>query len=284
MTTLRKTLFTATFGAVLLLATPVMALAKDFGTLHFATEAAFPPFNQSTPSGKIIGFEPDMVAELAKRIGFKYEISAQKWSGMIPGLLDEKYDAVIDGVSITPAREQAIAFSHPYTQSISGFVTLKKGPLAVLPGDDKVIVASDEAATASAIETLRASFKGKTIAVQVATIQADFLNKYFADVATIRTYQAGPETFADLMNQRVDAVMASRTNFAAYVKKHPDRLTSSGYGFTGGLLGKGTAIGLRKDQTELKAALDKALVEMINDGTLKALSLKWFGLDVTPKA
>lgn len=283
MSTLRKGVFT-TLVSTLLLATPVMALAKDFGTLRFATEAAFPPFNQSTPSGKIVGFEPDMVAELAKRVGFKYEISAQKWSGMIPGLIDEKYDAIIDGVSITPAREEAIAFSHPYTVSISGFVTLKKGTLAALPGADRVIAASDDVATNKAIEEMKLSFKGKTIGVQVATIQADFLKKYFGDVATIRTYQAGPETYADLMNQRVDVVMASRTNFAAYIKKHPDTLTSTGYAFTGGVLGKGTAIGLRKDETELKAALDKAMVEMINDGTLKALSLKWFGLDVTPKS
>lgn len=70
---------------------------------------------------------------------------------------------------------------------------------------------------AEALEALKAKFKGKTIAIQVATIQADFLGKYLADVATIRTYQSGPETFADLLNDRGDVVMALRTNFNAYV-------------------------------------------------------------------
>ena len=280
---MRNGLFAATL-ALGLLALPAVSQAKDFGTLKFATEGSYPPFNQTTPSGKIVGYEPDIVAELAKRVGFKYEISAQKWSGMIPGLIDGKYDAVIDAVTVTPKRAEAIDFTQQYTISISSFVTAKNSPLATLPGSGTVVKADDAAGMQQAIDALKTTFKGKTIAVQVATIQADFLQKYLGDVATIRTYQAGPETFADLMNGRVDAVMASRTNLNAFVKKHADAISSSGYGFSGGVLGAGSAIGLRKGNAELKAALDEALVAMIKDGTLSKLSVKWFGEDVAPKA
>ncbi|XXN66218.1 transporter substrate-binding domain-containing protein (plasmid) [Enterobacter ludwigii] len=279
---MRKGLFTASVG-MLLLASSALVQAKDFGTLKFATEAAYPPFNQSTPNGKIVGYEPDMVAEIAKRAGFKYEIVAQKWSGMIPGLVDGKYDAVIDAVTVTPKREEVVDFSRQYTVSISGFVTLKGSAVDTLPGNGEVVLADDEAAMTKSIDALKAKFKGKTIAVQVATIQADFLNKYLADVATIRTYQAGPETFADLLNGRVDAVMASRTNLNAYVKKHADTVNSTGYGFSGGVLGQGSAIAIQKNNPELKAALDNALNSMIKDGTLKQLSEKWFGENVAPK-
>lgn len=277
-----KGLFTASVG-MLLLASSALVQAKDFGTLKFATEAAYPPFNQSTPNGKIVGYEPDMVAEIAKRAGFKYEIVAQKWSGMIPGLVDGKYDAVIDAVTVTPKREEVVDFSRQYTVSVSGFVTLKGSAVDTLPGNGEVVLADDEAAMTKSIDALKAKFKGKTIAVQVATIQADFLNKYLADVATIRTYQAGPETFADLLNGRVDAVMASRTNLNAYVKKHADTVNSTGYGFSGGVLGQGSAIAIQKNNPELKAALDSALNSMIKDGTLKQLSEKWFGENVAPK-
>ncbi|WP_311790369.1 MULTISPECIES: transporter substrate-binding domain-containing protein [Pantoea] len=280
---MRKGLFTATL-ALGLLAAPALSQAKDFGTLKFATEGSYPPFNQTTPNGKIVGYEPDIVAELAKRVGFKYEISAQKWSGLIPGLIDGKYDAVIDAVTVTPKRAEAIDFTQQYTVSISSFVTSKSSPLATLPGSGIVVKADDAAGMQKAIDELKTTFKGKTIAVQVATIQADFLQKYLGDVATIRTYQAGPETFADLMNGRVDAVMASRTNLNAFVKKHTDAISSSGYGFSGGLLGAGSAIGLRKGNAELKGALDEALSAMIKDGTLSKLSVKWFGEDVAPKA
>lgn len=279
---MRKGLFTASVG-MLLLASSTLVQAKDFGTLKFATEAAYPPFNQSTPNGKIVGYEPDMVAEIAKRAGFKYEIVAQKWSGMIPGLVDGKYDAVIDAVTVTPKREEVVDFSRQYTVSVSGFVTLKGSAVDTLPGNGEVVLADDEAAMTKSIDALKAKFKGKTIAVQVATIQADFLNKYLADVATIRTYQAGPETFADLLNGRVDAVMASRTNLNAYVKKHADTVNSTGYGFSGGVLGQGSAIAIQKNNPELKAALDSALNSMIKDGTLKQLSEKWFGENVAPK-
>ena len=280
---MRKGLFAATL-ALGLLAAPALSQAKDFGTLKFATEGSYPPFNQTTPNGKIVGYEPDIVAELAKRVGFKYEISAQKWSGLIPGLIDGKYDAVIDAVTVTPKRAEAIDFTQQYTVSISSFVTSKSSPLATLPGSGVVVKADDAAGMQKAIDELKTTFKGKTIAVQVATIQADFLQKYLGDVATIRTYQAGPETFADLMNGRVDAVMASRTNLNAFVKKHTDAISSSGYGFSGGLLGAGSAIGLRKGNAELKGALDEALSAMIKDGTLSKLSVKWFGEDVAPKA
>ncbi len=279
---MRKGLFTASVG-MLLLASSALVQAKDFGTLKFATEAAYPPFNQSTPNGKIVGYEPDMVAEIAKRAGFKYEIVAQKWSGMIPGLVDGKYDAVIDAVTVTPKREEVVDFSRQYTVSVSGFVTLKGSAVDTLPGNGEVVLADDEAAMTKSIDALKAKFKGKTIAVQVATIQADFLNKYLADVATIRTYQAGPETFADLLNGRVDAVMASRTNLNAYVKKHANTVNSTGYGFSGGVLGQGSAIAIQKNNPELKAALDSALNSMIKDGTLKQLSEKWFGENVAPK-
>ncbi|UBN52468.1 transporter substrate-binding domain-containing protein [Pantoea agglomerans] len=280
---MRKGLFAATL-ALGLAAVPALSLAKDFGTLKFATEGSYPPFNQTTPNGKIVGYEPDIVAELAKRVGFKYEISAQKWSGMIPGLIDGKYDAVIDAVTVTPKRAEAIDFTQQYTVSVSSFVTAKNSPLETLPGSGSVVTADDAAGMQKAIDELKTTFKGKTIAVQVATIQADFLQKYLADVATIRTYQAGPETYADLLNGRVDAVMASRTNLNAFVKKHASAISSSGYGFSGGVLGAGSAIGLRKGNAELKAALDEALAAMIKDGTLSKLSVKWFGEDVAPKA
>lgn len=282
MTKNRAVYVKSILSAVILLALP--ALTQAAAPLRIATEGAFPPFNQTTPSGKIVGFEPDMIQEIAKRAGFSYEIIAQKWSGIIPGLMDGKYDAVVDSITITPAREKAIAFSRPYTNSVSGFVTLKSGPIAVLPGADAMIPASDEAGMNRSLAEMKKAFTGKTIAVQVATIQADFLQKYLSDVATIRTYQAGPETYADLSNGRVDAVMASVTNMSAFVKKHQDSATITGYRYSGGLLGVGSAIGLRKDEIALKAKIDDALASMIADGTLKALSMKWFGTDVTPSS
>jgi octopine/nopaline transport system substrate-binding protein len=260
------------------------ALAKEWTTIRVATEGAFPPFNATAPDGTLIGFEPDMCAEIAKRQKVKITLLAQAWDGIIPGLNDGKYDAIVDGMSITPKREEIIAFSQPYTSSPSGFTVLKDGPLANMPGTGTRIALDDDAAAKEAAAAIGKALAGKTVAVQTATIQFDFLNRYLKDAVTVRTYAAGPDTYLDLKNGRADAVLSSVTNAAPFIKRGRGELVLSGYGFTGGVLGRGSAIGLRKTDPELKAIFDAGLQSMIADGSLTALSMKWFELDVTPKA
>ena len=76
--------------------------------------------------------------------------------------------------------------------------------------------------------------------------------------------------------------MASQINIQASAKKSNGEMIQSGYLFTGGLLGVGSAVGLRKGDPELKEMFDKALKSTIDDGTLKKLALKWFEMDITP--
>ena len=260
------------------------ALAKEWTTVRVATEGAFPPFNSTAPDGTLIGFEPDMCAEIAKRQKIAMPMMAQAWDGIIPGLQDGKYDAISDGMSITAKREEVIAFSRPYTNSGSGFTVLKGGPLAAMPGTGERVSLEDEAAAAAVVATLSKSLAGKTVGVQVATIQLDLLNRYFKDVVTVRTYAAGPDTYQDLKNGRVDAVLSSTTNAAPFIKRSRGDLALAGTAFTGGVLGRGSAFGLRKGDADLKALIDTALGAMVEDGTLTALSMKWFEFDVTPKA
>ncbi|MCB8882145.1 transporter substrate-binding domain-containing protein [Acidisoma cellulosilytica] len=251
--------------------------------VHIATEAAFPPFNMQSPDGKIIGFEPDMVAEIARRSRLNCVMVSQAWDGMIAGLTGGKYEAVCDSISITPKREQVIAFTVPYTTGSSGFAVMKDGG-PVLPGNGTQIVLDDDAATKPAVAALAKALSGKILGVQVATIQNDFLTKYLKDSITIRTYASGPDVYLDLTNGRIDALMASSTNIAAFVKRSKGDMIRTGFTFTGGVLGLGSAIGLRQDEVELKAAFDTALTGMIKDGTLRGLSMKWFGTDITPAA
>ncbi|RZK83544.1 MAG: transporter substrate-binding domain-containing protein [Methylobacterium sp.] len=260
------------------------ALAKEWTTVRVATEGAFPPFNSTAPDGTLIGFEPDMCAELAKRQKIAFPMLAQAWDGIIPGLNDGKYDAICDGMSITAKREEVIAFSRPYTNSGSGFTVLKDGPLASMAGTGQRVSLDDEAATKDVIATLSKALQGKTVAVQVATIQFDLLTKYFKDVVTVRTYAAGPDTYLDLKNGRADAVLSSTTNAAPFIKRSRGDLVLAGTAFIGGVLGQGSAFGLRKSDADLKAIIDAGLASMIADGSLKALSMKWFEFDVTPKA
>ncbi|MCQ4161591.1 transporter substrate-binding domain-containing protein [Roseomonas sp. GC11] len=280
--TRRSALLGAALGGAASLAGPRPAAAKEYTSLRVATEGAFPPYNATSPSGQIIGFEPELLAELSKRLGIPAAMQAAEWNGMIAGLNDGKFDAIMAAMSITPKREEVIAFSLPYASSPSTFLTMKGSPLEKLPGTGERILLTDEAKTRDAVAALAVLLRGKTVGVQVSTIQADFLNTYLKDVITVRTYPTSPESLLDLKAGRVDVVIASGANLVAAAKRSRGEQVMAGFAFTGGLLGRGSAIGLRKEDTALKAKLDDALRAVHADGTLTRLIMKHFDYDITP--
>lgn len=271
---------TSLAAAAALAAGPVLAQSKK---LVFATEGAYPPFNMTRPDGTLDGFELEMLAEIAKRAGFDYEPISQAWDGMIQGLVDGKYDAVIDAVTITEKRLAVVDFSLPYTTGGSTFAVMKEAGIE-LPESGVPVDLDDAATTDAAIAALVAALEGKTVGVQVSTIQSDFLDKYLVPKGiTVRTYQNGPDVYQDLMNGRLDVAMAAVTNIAAFLQKNAETAMTTGPNFKGGIMGAGAAIAVQKGNQELADKLSAALKSMSDDGTLETMSQKWFGLNVTPK-
>jgi octopine/nopaline transport system substrate-binding protein len=257
------------------------AQAKEWKQVTIATEGAFPPYNMHGPDGKLIGYEIDLAAELCKRVNLTCTFVPQDWDGIIPGLQAGKFDAIMSGMSITPKREEVIAFSLPYANSPTTLATMKGDALAELPGTGQRVSLDDKAATQAAVDALKPKLKGKTIAVQVATIQADFLNTYLKDSGVdIRSYKTNEQQDLDVHDGRADAELGSLSFLRTATEKGD--LVLTGPLFTGGLLGKGSAIGLRKSDADLKALFDKALREAKADGSMKALAEKWFKVDITP--
>lgn len=258
------------------------AVAKDWTTLRVATEGAFPPFNSQTPDGKVIGFEPDLLAEICTRAKLTCETVIQEWKGIIPGLLAGKYDAIMSGMSITPKRREVIDFSNPYTNSPSTFAVLASSPIAKALGDNTKVYLTDEAAAKTSTEAAAKVLAGKNLAVQTATIQADFAKTYLKGVPT-RVYETTQEEDLDLKAGRVDAIFASASSLVATLEQSKGEIVLAGPQYYDGLLGIGSAFGIQKDQPELKAKLDAAIKSTIDDGTVKKLALKWFHVDTTPR-
>jgi octopine/nopaline transport system substrate-binding protein len=278
----RTVLGAAVLALAAMLAQP--AAAKEWSKVVIATEGAYAPYNFTRPDGKLDGFEIELANNLCPRVKLQCSFVAQDWNGVIPGLQAGKYDAIMDGMSITPKRLEVIDFSQPYTQSPTTFAVMKDGPLVKLADTGKRVSLDDKAATEAAVHDMAPALKGKVIGVQVSTIQADLLNTFFKGVAEIRTYGKTEEHDLDLQDGRIDLVLASTNYFVSTLAKPGgDKMTLAGPLFVGGLLGKGTGIGLRKSDTDLKALFDKALAEAKADGTLKALAIKWFKNDVTPE-
>ena len=80
-------------------------------TIRIATEGAYPPFNYTNADGSLSGFDVDVANALCEQMQANCEIVAQDWDGIIPGLLAQKYDAVIAGMSITAERQEKVDFS-----------------------------------------------------------------------------------------------------------------------------------------------------------------------------
>ena len=269
-------------AAIALLAAP--ASAKEWTKLRIATEGAFPPYNFTKADGSLTGFEIDLAHELCRRMKVQCEVVAQNWDGILPGLTGGKYDAIMAAMSITPKRREVIDFSVPYVSSPTRLAVLKTSGLDALPGDGARFNLNDDATARAAIDAMKAKLKGKVVGVQVSTIQSDFANTYLKGVIEVRTYKTTDESLLDLTSGRIDAVLASAANVQAAIDKPDGKdIVFTGPSFTGGSIGIGSGVGIRKTDPELVAMFDTAIKEAIADGTLAKLSTQWFKLDLTPR-
>ncbi|AYD03557.1 octopine/nopaline ABC transporter substrate-binding protein (plasmid) [Neorhizobium sp. NCHU2750] len=261
------------------------AMAQDKTEITIATEGAFPPYNLTRADGTLDGYDVDLAHYLCDHMKIKCTIIAQAFDGMIPALNAGKFDAIMAGMSATEKRKEVIDFSIPYGNTGQGFATLKDSDLAKLPLSDKLFsLATDDAGARKAIEEMKPMLQGKVIGVQAASIAARFVDEYMKGIVEVREYKTTEQHDLDLLSGRVDLIMASM----GYLKTAAEKPANSdmaivGPRFQGGFLGAGSSVGLRKSDTALKAKFDEAITAAKADGTLKKLSEKWFGFDVTPQ-
>jgi len=274
---------TALTAALLAAALCPMARAQT-QPVRLATEGAYAPWNFTLPGGKLDGFEIDLAQDLCRRMGVKYELIAQDWDGIIPGLTAKKYDGIIDGMSITPKRLEVIAFSAPYAVNTDGIAVMEGTKLVNMPGSGETLSLDTQLPAAQARIAEMAKFlKGKVIGVQGSTTASTFVDKYFKGIAEIREYKTVEQHNMDLVAGRIDAVLCNITVLAEALAKPENKGAKfSGAFFSGGEFGK-DGIGLRKEDVALKAKFDDAIAAALKDGTLKRLSLKWFKVDISPK-
>ena len=272
-----------TILTTLLVALGGTAEAQD-KVLTIATEGAYAPWNFSGPNGTLDGFEIDLAKVLCERMKVKCEIVAQNWDGIIPSLTARKYDAIMAGMSITSKREDVIAFSTPYAAGINAFAVAADSPLAGMPGTGESYSLDSQADEAKAhIDEIAKLLDGKAVGVQGSTTASAFMESYFKDAADIKEYKSTEEHNFDLVNGRVEAVLANATVLTESLAK-PDMQGAkiSGPLFSGGIFGF-IAVGLRKEDTALKMQFDEAIEGALADGTVKELSMKWFKIDITPR-
>ncbi|QCG86967.1 transporter substrate-binding domain-containing protein [Azospirillum sp. TSH100] len=279
---MKKIVSALALGAMMAVAAAGAAGAKEWKTVRIASEGAYPPWNATDTSGKLTGFEVDLGNDLCKRMKVTCEFVAQDWDGIIPALQQGKYDAIMSAMTITDERKKVIDFSVPYGTEPSVFAVLTDSPLAkaLNLGADRVDL-NDQGKAKPTLDKLATALKGKSVGVQVSTIQADFMDKHLPKV-TMRTYDKIDNAGIDLGSGRVDAMLGDRSVVEAVVKATPGKMVIVGPNFIGGVIGEGMGVGLRKDSADLKAMFDKAIAAALKDGTVKKLSTQHFGYDISP--
>nr|WP_051633833.1 amino acid ABC transporter substrate-binding protein [Bacillus sp. UNC41MFS5] len=225
---------------------------KDDGTILIGTEGTYPPFTFHDTSGNLTGFDVELATEVAKRIGVKPEFKETQWDAMFAGLDAKRFDMIANEVGIRPDRQEKYDFSDPYITSA--------GVLIAHKDNDKVKSFED--------------IKGLNAAQSLTSNYGDMAKKYGAKLVGVDGFQQAVELLAQ---KRVDVTINDKLSFLDYKKQKPDApikvvatandASSSGFMF-------------RKKSDTLVDEVNKALKEIIDDGTYKKISEKWFGEDV----
>jgi len=228
--------------------------------LRIASEGAFAPFNEIGADGNLKGFDIDIALAVCASMKVECELVKQDWDGMIPGLLAKKYDAIVASMSITEERKQKIDFSDKYYNVPARFVAKKD----------------------SGLTDTREGLKGKKIGVQRGTIHECYAQKAFPD-SEIVLYATQEEANLDLVAGRIDTTTSDREALSGGFLKTPQ---GAGFDWLGGdhldkqCHGEGAGIAIRKEDTELKANLNKAIAAIRASGQYNEIMKKYFDYDI----
>lgn len=223
---------------------------KSAGVLNIGIEAAYPPFNYYNNKNQIIGFDVDIAKEVGKRMGVKINFVATPWDSIIGGLLANKYDAVISSMAITPEREKKVDFTDPYYHT---------GSQLFVPNNSTI--------------TDPTKISGRKIGVSIGTT---FEKKARELGANLTTYKNDLLAFQDLQAGRTEGVITDTAVGANIIKaqNYPFKMLGQP------LLQSAAGIAINKNQKSLQSAINKALNDMVKDGTYDKISKQWFGINI----
>ncbi|MBN2324221.1 MAG: basic amino acid ABC transporter substrate-binding protein [Spirochaetes bacterium] len=226
---------------------------KGKAGLHIviATDATWPPMEYvDASSKKIVGFDIDLMAEIAKAGGFTYEFKNTAWDGIFAGLSSGKYDAVMSSVTITEERKKEMDFSNPY---------INAGQILVVPNASK------------GVEVL-ADLAGKTVGAQIGTTGSFEVEKVGG--VTLKTYDEIGLAFEDLVNGRIDGVVADTpvaADFALQNESYKGKLKIVGDSFTEEYYG----IAVKKGNTKVLEAINRGIDKVVGSAAYNKVEDKW---------
>jgi polar amino acid transport system substrate-binding protein len=226
---------------------------KAAGKIIIATEGAYPPFN-FFQGPKLAGFEIELGDAIAAKMGLKVEYKALGFDALLTGLRQDRWDLVIASFGITEERSKAVSFTEPHY--CSGGVMVSKDP---------------------SILTLE-SMNGKVVAVQTGTTYFENMKK-IPGVKEVRNLPQDTDARAALQNGRADVWVSDKFVVKAALEASP----GSGLKIGELLFVEKIAAAVKKGNASLVTAYNKALAEVLADGSYKTISDKYFKEDIRCK-
>lgn len=232
-----------------------LAAIQASGKLIVALEGAWQPWSYHDESDTLVGYDVEVSRAIAEKLGVEPEYVESDWDSLFAGLDAGRFDMVCNGVEVTDERALTYDFTTPY-----GYIHTA---LAVRKDNDEIKTFED--------------LKGKTTANSLASTYMELAESYGATVQGIDTLE---ETIQLLAAGRIDATLNADVSFYDYLNVHPDadfKIVAQTEDASH------VAIPLRKgdNSAPLLEAVNNAIDELRADGTLKELSEKYFGQDIS---
>ncbi len=232
-----------------------LAAVQASGKLIVALEGAWQPWSYHDESDTLVGYDVEVSRAIAEKLGVEPEYVESDWDSLFAGLDAGRFDMVCNGVEVTDERALTYDFTTPY-----GYIHTA---LAVRKDNDEIKTFED--------------LKGKTTANSLASTYMELAESYGATVQGIDTLE---ETIQLLTAGRIDATLNADVSFYDYLNVHPDadfKIVAQTEDASH------VAIPLRKGDSSatLLEAVNNAIDELRADGTLKELSEKYFGQDIS---
>jgi len=219
---------------------------------HFAMSGMYKPFNYKE-NNELKGFDVEIGVALAEKMGMKPVPVTNPWETIIPGLQSKKYDAILGSMTVTEERKKVVAFTNPYYRSGSQIFVSENNNDIHSPED----------------------LKGKRIGVCKATPYKDLALQYTSKENVVE-YESDLVALMDLPSGRIDAVITDQMVGFPIIKAGAIKIKDVGEPMSH----DDQAIAVRKDDKELMDKLNKALDEIIKDGTYAKISEKYFGRSI----
>jgi L-cystine transport system substrate-binding protein len=227
---------------------------QENGELQIGTEGTYPPFTFHDESGELTGFDVEIAREVADRLGVEPVFKETQWDAMFEGLNSNRFDMIANQVGIREDRQEKYDFSIPYIESSA------------------VLVASKD----SDIDAFE-DIEGLTSAQSLTSNYRDIAESYGAEIQGVD----GLAQAIQLLEQgRVDVTVNDKLSILDYLQTQKNAgveiVATQEEAAQSGLM-------FRKGNEQLVEEVNKALEEMMEDGTYAEISEKWFGEDVSPR-